>query len=472
MGRKLSKHEGERSVSEKSIESNGMNNGSNRKNGNVRESFNSQWGFILACIGSAVGMGNIWMFSTRVSLYGGGAFLLPYIIFVVLIGATGVIGEMSLGRAARSGPIDAFGMICEKKGKRKLGEALGMIPVLGSLAMAIGYTVVMGWILKYAAGTFTGATLAPESVEDFGGRFGSMASAFGNNVWQVIALAACMAILMFGVGRGIEKANKILMPVFFVLFVILGIYVFFQPGAADGYHYIFRVDKTALMNPKTWIFALGQAFFSLSVAGNGTLIYGSYLSDEEDIPASAARVALFDTIAAILAALVIIPAMATTGAQLNQGGPGLLFVYLPNLIKSMPGSTLIAMIFFVAVLFAGMTSLINLYEAPIATVQEKLHVGRKAACLIIAAIGVVVSLMIQGIVSGWMDVLSIYICPLGAGLAGIMFFWIAGKKYVEVQVNKGRKNKFTELYFPICKYIYVPVCILVLILGIALGGIG
>ena len=136
------------------------------------------------------------------------------------------------------------------------------------------------------------------------------------------------------------------MPVFFVLFVILGIYVFFQPGAADGYHYIFRVDKTALMNPKTWIFALGQAFFSLSVAGNGTLIYGSYLSDEEDIPASAARVALFDTIAAILAALVIIPAMATTGAQLNQGGPGLLFVYLPNLIKSMPGSTLIAMIFF------------------------------------------------------------------------------------------------------------------------------
>ena len=119
-------------MSEKSIESNGMNNGSNRKNGNVRESFNSQWGFILACIGSAVGMGNIWMFSTRVSLYGGGAFLIPYIIFVVLIGVTGVIGEMSLGRAARSGPIDAFGMICEKKGKRKLGEALGMIPVLGS----------------------------------------------------------------------------------------------------------------------------------------------------------------------------------------------------------------------------------------------------------------------------------------------------------------------------------------------------
>ena len=426
-----------------------------------RESFNSRWGFILACIGSAVGMGNIWMFPTRVSLYGGGSFLIPYFIFVVVIASTGVIGEMSFGRAARSGPIDAFGMVCEKKGKRKVGEGLGMIPVLGSLAMAIGYTVVMGWILKYAVGTFTGATLAPKTIEEFGGRFGTMASAFGNNIWQILALILCMCILIFGVGAGIEKANKILMPIFFTLFVILGIYVAFQPGAAAGYQY-----------PKTWIFALGQAFFSLSVAGNGTLIYGSYLSDEEDIPSSAARVAFFDTVAAMLAALVIIPAMATTGATLDQGGPGLLFIYLPNLISSMPGSTIIAIIFFVAVLFAGMTSLINLYEAPIATVQEKLHVGRKTACVIIAVIGVIVSLLIQGIVSDWMDILSIYICPLGAGLAGIMFFWIAGKKYVETQVNKGRETKFTKMYCPICKYIYVPICILVLVLGIALGGIG
>ena len=184
------------------------------------------------------------------------------------------------------------------------------------------------------------------------------------------------------------------------------------------------------------------------------------------------RVAFFDTLAAMLAALVIIPAMATTGAKLNQGGPGLLFIYLPNLIKSMPGGRLIIIIFFVAVLFGGLTSLINLYEAPIATVQEKLHVGRKAACMIIGAIGLSVSLLIQGIVSGWMDVLSIYICPLGAGLAAIMFFWVCGKKYVEAQVNKGRTKPFTKLYYPICKYLYVAVCFIVLILGIALGGIG
>ncbi len=438
----------------------------------TRDSFNNKWGFILACIGSAVGMGNIWMFPTRVSLYGGGSYLIPYFIFVALIGFTGVIGEMSFGRATRSGPIDAFGYACETKGKRKAGELLGFIPVLGALAMAIGYTVVMGWILRYTIGTFTGSTLAPENTAGFAEEFGSMATSLGNNFWQIAALAIGIIILMFGVGRGIEKANKIMMPVFFILFAILGVYVAFQPGSIEGYKYIFRVDPKILAKPETWIFALGQAFFSLSVAGNGTLIYGSYLSDEENIPAAAGRVALFDTLAAILAALVIIPAMATTGAQLNQGGPGLMFIFLPALFKSMPGGYIIAIIFFVAVFMAGLSSLINLYEAPIATVQEKLHLGRKASCGLIAVIALVVSICIQGIVSDWMDVLSIYICPLGAGLAGIMFFWVCGKQYVNEQVNKGRNKSFTDKFLPICKYIYCPICALVLLLGILLGGIG
>ena len=293
---------------------------------------------------------------------------------------------------------------------------------------------------------------------------------------MVVAIDDAVGLVLFsvsfGIAGGIEKANKIMMPIFFALFVILGIYVGFQPGASEGYRYIFRVDPEAFKDPATWIFALGQAFFSLSVAGNGTLIYGSYLSDEEDIPASAGRVALFDTIAAILAALVIIPAMATTGAQLDQGGPGLLFIFLPNLIKGMPGGWLIAIIFFVAVLLAGMTSLINLYEAPIATVQEKFKLGKVPACAFTGIVGVIVSLLIQGIVSDWMDVLSIYICPLGAGLAGIMFFWVCGKAFVEKQVNTGRETPFTKQYYTICKYFYVPVCFIVLILGIVLGGIG
>ena len=170
-----------------------------------RDLFASRWGFILACIGSAVGMGNIWMFPTRVSKYGGGSFLIWYFVFVALIGATGVIGEMSFGRATRSGPVDAFGTACEKKGLRKAGEAIGLIPVLGSMALAIGYTVVMGWIFKYTAGVFTGSVLEPADIDGFSSAFGGMASSFGNNGWQLAALAAAIGILMFGIGGGIEK---------------------------------------------------------------------------------------------------------------------------------------------------------------------------------------------------------------------------------------------------------------------------
>lgn len=437
-----------------------------------RDSFASRWGFILACIGSAVGMGNIWLFPARVSGYGGGAFIIAYLIFVVLIGSTGVIGEMSFGRMARSGPIDAFGKATETKGCKKVGQALGVIPTLGSLALAIGYSVVMGWILKYAFSALTGTLLKPESVDEFTGVFGTMASAFGNNIWQSLALALTLVILVFGIGSGIEKANKIMMPLFFFLFVGLGIYIAFQPGAVDGYKYIFTVDTKALLDPHTWIYALGQAFFSLSVAGNGTLIYGSYLSDKEDIPKSAKNVAFFDTLAAMLAALVIIPAMATAGSTLNQGGPMLMFVFLPNLFKSMPGGSVIAIVFFVAVTFAGLTSLINLYESPIATLQERFKMKRLPACAIVCGIGLAVSLCIQHIVSDWMDVISIYICPLGAGLAGIMFFWVLGKKVCEKEIAKGREKSVPALVIPLAKYVFCPVCVLVLIAGAILGGIG
>lgn len=437
-----------------------------------RDSFRSKWGFILACIGSAVGMGNIWMFPTRVSAYGGGTFLLPYFLFVIVIGFSGVIEEMSFGRGTRSGPVGAFGKAMASGGHEKLGRGIGAIPMLGALALAIGYSVVVGWILKFAVGAFTGSTLAPESIDEFGAAFGGMASAFGNNGWQIAGLLITFLIMAFGVAGGIEKANKIMMPLFFLMFAGLAVYMLFQPGAAEGYSYIFRIDPQGLADPMTWVFALGQAFFSLSLAGNGTLIYGSYLSDKEDVVGSAVSVAFFDTCAAMLAALVIIPAMATTGSQLDQGGPGLLFIFLPNLLKSMPGSQILVIVFFVAVLLAGLTSLINLFEAPIATLQEHLKLSRAKAVGVIAVIGGAVSICIQGIVSDWMDFVSIYVCPLGAGLAGIMFFWVLGKKYVEREVSKGRKKPIGGWYYPLGKYLFCGLTIAVFILGIVFGGIG
>lgn len=439
-----------------------------------RDSFRSHWGFVIACIGSAVGMGNIWMFPARVSKYGGGSFLIPYFIFVILIGYSGVIGEMAFGRSVHSGPVGAFGAACASRGEkwRKTGELLGCIPMFGALALAIGYSVVVGWIIKYMVGTFTGATLAPENVEGFGETFGSMASAYGNNGWQIVALIVCFVIMAFGISSGVEKAAKIMMPLFFLMFLGLAVYLVFQPGAMEGYKYIFRIEKSAILNPMTWVYALGQAFFSLSLAGNGTIIYGSYLKEDADIVDSAKKVAFFDTTAAILAALVIIPAMATAGQELTSGGPGLMFVFIPHIFKGIPGGSILAVIFFIAVFFAGITSLVNLFEAPISTLQDYFHLKRPLAVGIIAVIGGVVSIMIQGIVSGWMDFVSIYICPLGAGMAGIMFFWIFKNGAARKAIQTGRSKPVGRWLEPVTKYVFCGLTVIVFVLGIVFHGIG
>lgn len=453
-----------------------------------RDGFKSKWGFILACIGSAVGMGNIWRFPIMVSTYGGLTFLLPYFLFVLLIGASGVIGEFSLGRAAGAGPIGAFGYAMEKRtGKKKIGEIIGAIPVLGSLALAIGYTVVVGWIFKYTfmaisgglikLGTDMGAiggafnATAPET-NTLGESIAAVFGGAGNNMWLIIGIVVCLVIMALGIAGGIEKANKIMMPALFFLFVGLGIYIFTLPGAADGYKYIFTLDPKGLLNPKVWIFAFGQAFFSLSVAGNGSVIYGSYLSKKENVVTSARNVAIFDTMAALLAALVILPAMAAGGGDLTAAGPGLMFVWLVNVFNGMPGGMFVGIIFFVCVLFAGVSSLVNLYEAPVATLQEKFGIKRVPAVAIIGVLGAVVAILIQGITSGWMDAVSIYICPLGAMLAGIMFFWVLKKEHVLDAVNEGAKKAIGKWFIPLGKFIYVPLALIALIAGAILGGIG
>lgn len=439
-----------------------------------RDGFKSRTGFILACIGSAVGMGNIWRFPYMVSAWGGMTFLIPYVIFVVLISSTGVIEEMALGRATKGGPIKAFGDCVQKRtGKRKAGEAIGVIPVLGSLAMAMGYTVVVGWIFRYTYLALSGKLSGMgQDMSAIGGMFDNTASAFGNNIWLIIAMVVTVVIMAFGVAGGIEKANKVMMPLLFIMFVGLGIYVFTLPGAGAGYKYIFTLNPKGLLDIKLWIYAFGQAFFSLSIAGNGTVIYGSYLSDKENIVSSARNVALFDTIAAILAAMVIIPSMAAGGAELSSGGPGLMFIYLVNVFNGMPGGKLVGMVFYICVLFAGMSSLINLYEAPVATLQEKLKLNRVASVGIIGAAGCLVALVIQGIVSGWMDAVSIYICPLGAMLAAVMFFWVADNKFALDAVNKGTSKPVGKWFILLGKYVLVPLAFVALVAGAVLGGIG
>ena len=438
-----------------------------------RDSFNSRIGFIIACIGSAVGMGNVWLFPARLSSLGGAAFIIPYIICVVVIGYSGVVEEMAFGRAMQAGPMGAFGKATEQKlGKRGLGEGLSLVPVITSLCLAIGYSVVVGWILKYFVGAITGNTFNMDGVQEFGGAFDVTAASFGSVGWHVLGLAITFVIMAFGIAKGIEKVNKFMMPAFFVLFIGLAIYIANLPGASDGYYFLTHPEWAFLAQPKTWVYALGQAFFSLSLAGSGTLVYGSYLSKKEDTKFCAANVAVFDTLAAIVAGITIIPAMAVAGESLTSGGPGLLFVYLPNVFHTMPGGQIVMIIFFFAMLCAGFSSLVNLFETPVEALQTKFGLKRTTAVLVIAVIGTAVGVCIEGIVSGWMDIFSIYLCPLGAFLAGVMFFWIMGKDFVKKEVSMGAKKPATDFYYNFGKYVFCGLTILVLILGTVLGGIG
>lgn len=447
-----------------------LKNSSENSNDKVsRDTFDSKTGFILACIGSAVGMGNIWMFPYRVGQFGGAAFLVPYFIFVIIIGFTGVIGEMSFGRAMETGPVGAFKKALDRRGK-KHGDILGLIPIVGSLGIAIGYSVVVGWILRFTIGSISGQlTSSTDSVKYFqviSGQYGSL-------VWHLLALALTFIVMLMGVSKGIEKVNKIMMPAFFILFLILAIRVAMLPGAIKGYKYLLVPKWRCLMSPKTWVFALGQAFFSLSLAGSGTVVYGSYLKKTEDIVESAKYVTLFDTIAAMLAAFVIIPSVFAFGMN-PSAGPPLMFITMPSVFKQMPFGRIFSVIFFLAVLFAGVTSLMNLFEASIEALQERFKFSRISAVSTIAIISVISGIFLEeanklGI---WMDIISIYVIPLGALLAGIMFFWICGSEFAKQQVQLGCKHEVGSWFTPMTKYVFCGLTIIVYVLGIFYGGIG
>lgn len=434
-----------------------------------RDGFQSRLGFILASVGSAVGMGNIWLFPYRVGQFGGAAFLIPYFLFVIVIGYTGVIGEIAFGRAMKAGPLGAFKKAMARRGKA-YGEWIGLIPIIGSLGIAIGYSVVVGWILRFTFGAISGSMI---QATDSTAYFGEIAGSFGSIGWHIAALALTFVIMLAGISNGIEKMNKVLMPAFFVMFLILSVRVIFLPGSSMGYTYLFKPEWAALKNPQTWVFALGQAFFSLSLAGSGTLVYGSYLSKKENLVTSAIYIAVIDVIAAMLAALVIIPSVFAFNMD-PTAGPPLMFITMPEIFKQMPTGKLFGILFFIAVLFAGITSLVNLFEAPIEALQEKFQFSRAKAVGIVASIAVALGLFLENgaVLEIWMDIVSIYVIPLGALLAGIMFYWVCGPDFAREQVQLGHNKTLGPWFEPMSRYVFVGLTILVYIMGIFYGGIG
>lgn len=431
--------------------------------------FKSGFGFVLACVGSAVGMGNIWMFPYRVGQYGGGAFLVPYIIFIALFGLVGLSAEFAIGRRVRTGTLGTYEYCWNRIKKGKLGYVLGWIPLLGSLGIAIGYAVIVGWIVRSLAGSVSGELLT----SDAAAYFDSAAGPFGSVFWHILVVLAAGGILMFGATKGIEKINKILMPAFFILFAVLAVRVAFLPGASEGYRFLFAPDWSYLAKADTWVMAMGQAFFSLSITGSGMIVYGTYLGKDEDIPKASCRTAVFDTIAALLAALAIMPSVFAFGIEPNAG-PSLLFLTLPKVFAQMPAGRLFAAVFFLSVAFAGITSLMNMFEAVSESWQTRFHLSRKAAVGLCSGIVLLVGIFLESepMVGGWMDFITIIVVPFGAVLGAVSIYYILGYQEIRQELETGRKKPLGSYFGPLAKYVYVPLAVIIFILGICYGGIG
>ena len=431
------------------------------KNGN----FKSTVGFVLACVGSAVGMGNIWMFPYRLGQYGGAAFLIPYLIFIALFGLVGLSAEFALGRMAKTGTLGAYAYCW----KNKFGKYIGWLPLLGSLGIAIGYSVILGWVFRSIQGVVTNELLT----NDIPAFFTNMTQSFSNVPCHFLVLFVTCLLLFTSATNAIEKVNKILMPAFFILFIILAIRVSLFDGAIEGYKFLFVPKWEYLLNKETWIMAMGQAFFSLSITGSGMIVYGAYLKDDVDIPKASMQTAIFDTIAAMLAALAIMPAVFSFGID-PVSGPSLMFLTLPEVFKQMPLGNFFALFFFISVAFAGITSLINMLEAVCESWQNRFHISRKKAVLVCGIITFIISVCIENgdIVGKWMDVVTIYIIPFAALLGAITIYYILGWNALKQELDKGRKKPVGPTFKFLGKYVYVFLAIIILILGILYNGIG
>lgn len=433
--------------------------------------FSSRWGFLLSAVGSAVGMANVWGFPAKVGSNGGFAFLVAYILFVALFSAVGLAAEYAVGRYARTGTLGAYKATWATRSRvaEKTGGVVGWLPLVGSMCIAIGYAVIIAYVLKAFFDSITGQLMQTDTQV----WFDSISTQNYSVVpFHIIVVVGTLLTLLFG-AKSIEKSNKIMMPLFFIIFVILAVRVAFLPNAIQGYRFIFTPDWSKLKDPMVWVWAMGQAFFSLSVTGSGMIVYGAYLKDEDRVVPLAIRTALFDCIAAMVASLVIIPACFAYGLDVGAG-PSLLFVTLPRILQDIPFGQVFAIILYTAMIFAGISSLQNMFEAVGESLQNRFpKLNRWSVLIILCVICLGFGLNMEPIDrwGPWMDIVSIYIIPVGATLGAISWFWVMKKQVLTDAVNRGATRPLGNLWYYTGKYLYVPcaliLCLVALFLQIA-----
>lgn len=441
-----------------------------------KEGFGSKIGFIFAAAGSAVGLGNIWRFPYLAAKYGGGIFLVVYIALAITFGFALMVTEISIGRKTGKSVIGAYKTV--DKRFAFLGPLAALVPFL----ITPYYCVIGGWVLKYltifATGNGTGAA-------DDGSFFTGFIGTTGSPSVFFIAYAVLTgAVVVFGVEKGIEKISKILMPVLVVLILGIGIYTMTIPGAMAGVKYYLLPNFegfTFTMFLKTLVAAMGQLFYSMSLAMGIMITYGSYMRKEDSIEESARQIGLFDTGIAFLAGLIIVPGVfAFSGGDpeaLNKG-PSLMFITLPNVFASMKGGQIVGALFFFLVTLAALTSSISLLETMVSIVSEKFKMNRLTSTIICFVFTLVVGMTSVLGYSAWENVtifgyqfLDFYdfisnnvLMPIVALITCILIGYVAKISYVEEEVLHGEKKFKAKNLFRAMVLVVCPICMLVILI--------
>ena len=346
-----------------------------------RSTFSGKLGFVLSAAGASVGLGNIWRFPYLAAKYGGGIFLLVYIILALTFGYTMIVAETALGRMTKKSPVGAFARF----GKNGFLSFGGWINAIIPILIVPYYSVIGGWVIKYLAEYVrgNGAALAAD------GYFGAFISnGVSTEICFVIFALLTVGIIYAGVRNGVERVSKFMMPVLVVLSVIIAVYSITRPGALEGVKY-FLVPNVKNFSWMTVVAAMGQMFYSLSIAMGILVTFGSYMKKEISIETSTKQVEVFDTAIAVMAGLMIIPAVfafSSGDPDTLQAGPSLMFITIPKVFASMGLGTVVGIMFFVLVLCAALTSSIALTESAVSTFQDELHWGRKKATVIVGVI--------------------------------------------------------------------------------------
>lgn len=445
-----------------------------------RSNFSGRIGFVLAAAGSAVGLGNLWRFPYLAAKYGGGFFLLVYIILAVTFGFGLMIAEIAIGRKTGLSAVGAY-----KKLNKKF-SFLGWLTSLVPMIILPYYCVIGGWVTKYLTVYVSGQGKAAAGDSFFGG---FISSTYSPILFFFIFVAAVAVIVLFGVNRGIERASKIMMPVLVVLSVIIAIYSVTRPGALEGVKYYLLPDFAGLTAKKlinTLLGAVGQLFYSMSLAMGIMITYGSYMKKDDDMEKAVGQIEIFDTGIALLAGLMIIPAVFSfTGAAPEKPGPGLMFQALPKVFDSMKLGSVIGAFFFLLVLFAALTSAISLMETVVSIFRDKFGWARKRTCILVAvgclALGCVsclgYSIWDQVTIIG-MQFLDFFdfisnsvLMPIVALLTCIFIGYVVGTKTVSEEVELSSKFRRKKLFEIVIKYV-APICLVLIIISSVLSAFG